>query len=281
MGLLPSCGTVEDAVPLIDGGAVEPSQSLWSWCAGGKGFQQDGKEGRSLDRRVHKFCLWIGVQQLAWRLEIRINRLLSWMHRDRDGTGDRYWDCCHLLAALLSSEVGCQALGIRHGPQMNVLEVGAGLGELAALLIAAGTVAPERYLATDLEEPRLQRALRARGLTTVRTARLKWGDDAPDTFDLCLSCECLYWTGDCEVGEHLAVTLASACTDGSLVVVASRDRGFGVPPPAFAQACTASGLTEPRVLSPDVVRAHRPEEHDPDRELFPRMFVMTMHRARA
>ena len=82
------------------------------------------------------------------------------------------------------------------------------------------------------------------------------------------------------IGEHLAATLASACADGSLVVVAARDRGIGMPPPAFAQACVARGLTEPHVLSTDIVAAHAPEEHDPDRELFPRMVVMTMHRAR-
>ena len=171
-------------------------------------------------------------------------------HPYMDVTGGREWDCSRWMTALLSSEVGRAAAGL-DAPPATVLELGAGMGDLALALVSSPGfgAALTRYTATDVEGrvSAIRARVAERGLGHVlRASTLWWGAAVETEYDLVVVCETLHWKGDLPDDEDtivpLARTLASACVGRRTAVLLAHRVRMPAREARFFELCRANGL---------------------------------------
>jgi hypothetical protein len=182
-----------------------------------------------------------------------------------DDTGLRVWDASHLLASLLTGAHGCELAP----PPVSVLELGAGLGALAAAIASSESVwcaGLRRYVATDLADrlPQLRQTILQHGIGQHVTAtECLWGSaqpvptDAAGAWDVVLLCDLLYWQGgDIFVEDTLtalSATLAAVMAPRTVAILAYRER-WPEREAQFAALCEARGLAL-EAVSPEVFAA--------------------------
>ena len=150
-----------------------------------------------------------------------------------DDTGLRVWDASHLLASLLTGAHGCELAP----PPVSVLELGAGIGTLAAAVASSKSLwcaGLRRYVATDLADrlPQLRQTILPHG--NVTATECLWGSAQPvptdeaGAWDVVLLCDLLYWQGgDIFVEDTLAAlsaTLAAVMGPRTVAILAYRER---------------------------------------------------------